>query len=59
MCQVLSEKHMTPKPISVLQRDNAQNAPSFSSPPPPPLFRLRVLFLTKDTLSAADKRPHD
>jgi len=31
MCQVLSEKHMTPKPISVLLRDNAQNSPSSSS----------------------------
>lgn len=30
MCQVLSEKHMTPKPISVLWRDNAQNSPSSS-----------------------------
>lgn len=31
MCQVLSEKHMTPKPISVLLRDNAQKSPSSSS----------------------------
>lgn len=46
MCQVLSEKHMTPKPISVLWRDNAQNSPSSSAAS---LARLRVLFLTKDT----------
>lgn len=30
-CQVLSEKHMTPKPISVLWRADAQNSPSCSS----------------------------
>lgn len=56
MCQVLSEKHMTPKAIIVFLRDNAQDCSSSSSSSSS-LQQTHRVPLTKDTLSAADKRP--